>query len=1036
MKHCLPPQKKFSFFKLSTRLLFLSFLFFTHISFCQQPITGRVSRNDTALAGVTVQIKGSKTATQTDQSGNFSISANTNSTLIFSSIGYATQEVPVNNQSVINVQLQATTAEINDVVVIGYQTVRKRDLTGATSVINTENSNKIIANSVAEQLQGQTPGVTVRTSGAPGENPAIEIRGVASFTTADPLYVIDGMIADANSTINTDDIASIQVLKDASAAAIYGSRAANGVIIITTKKGKSGPSVLSFSAKYGIQQIPKKWDVMNASQYLQTVKTQFENSNAQLPAGIQAQLNNPTIDNYWQDAIYRTGNTQDYNIGISGGSQNGNYLISGSYFKNQGDLIANNFERASLRINTEAKKGRLTVGENILLSNSDGSNPGGGINAFYEAPLSPPVIAVKNDSYIDPVTNPQGWGFGTNDIPVYTNNYIAVAALDHIHYNYAKIVGNGYADFKITNWLSYRFNAGVEASFDYSKELRDTGIWRYANQLPSTSVSDDRETFSNFLLEHTLNFNKTFGDHNINGVVGYSYQQEKREYTSASRLNLNTLNGTTFSTISSALGVPSSGGGVSILYRLQGYLGRINYTYKDKYLLTASGRIDQDSRFGPNYRTGDFYSIAGSWRISKEPFFNSSLINDLKLRASYGQLGISSSLQDLGGSWPILGYINNNQRAIYGVNQSPVIGESQATINNPDLRWEQRNETNIGLDASLLNNRISVTADVYNNESKGVLVNVPVAYYLGADIHDYIATSLANAASIRNKGIELTVTYKDYKHPFNWDISVNGTTISNKVISVGNQGSGINYIEGTDFIRSQVGHPMAAWFMLKTNSIFQTQDQIDNYVNKDGVKIQPNAKPGDIKYIDLNGDGTINNDDRQFVGSPWPKFQGGLQFNATYKQFSLNVQFIGVFRYKVYDDIRRILDSYAQLTNFRKDVNPWTSTNTNTSDPRLGLVTDPGINDNNRTESDRWLENASYLRLRNVELAYLLPKTFINHVGFNNASIFVSGQNLFTITKYKGLDPDVVGAGITQRGLDNGNWPSSRVISFGISCEF
>lgn len=1036
MKNEFPSTKSVLFSKVSKLCFFFCVVFYSQTSVAQQTITGKVSAGDSTLSGVTVQVKGSTTATQTDQNGNFSITANANSTLIFSSVGYADKQVAVNNRSVIDVQLQAVAKEMSAVVVIGYQTVLKKDLTGATSVINTENSSKVTGNSVVEQLQGLTPGVTVRTGGAPGENAAIEIRGVASFTDANPLYVIDGMIADANATVNPDDIATIQVLKDASAAAIYGSRAANGVIIITTKKGKSGPSIVHFSAKYGIQQIPKKLDVMNAAQYLQTLKTQFSNSNAQLPSGISDQLANRTVNNDWQNAIFRTGNTQDYNLGISGGSQNGNYLISASYFKNKGDLVSNDFERASLRINTEAKKGRLTVGENLLLSNSDGNYPGGGVNAFYEAALSPPVIPVQDKSYIDPVTNPSGWGFGTNAIPVYSANYLAVAALDKVHYNYAKAVGNAYVDFKIADWLSYRFNAGLEASFDYTNELRDTGIWRYANQMPSTSISNDRETFTNFLIEHTLNFNKSFGDNSINGVVGYSYQQEKRTYTSGSRLNLNTINGTTYTTISSALGVPSSGGGVSAFYRLQGYLGRINYAYKDKYLLTASGRIDQDSRFGPNYRTGNFYSIAGSWRISNESFFKSALINDLKLRGSYGQLGISSSLQELGGSWPIYGYINNNQRAVFGISQTPVIGESQATINNPDLRWEERNETDIGVDASLLNNRISITADVYNNVSKGVLVNVPIAFYLGADIGDYTATSLANAASIRNKGIELSITYRDHRHPVEWDISVNGTTISNEVISVGNQGSGINYIEGTDFIRSQVGHPMAAWFMLKTDGIFQTQQEIDNYVDKQGDKIQPNAKPGDIKYIDLNGDGTINNDDRQFVGSPWPKFQGGLQFNATYKRFSLNLQLVGVFGYKIYNDIGRNLDSYAQLGNFRKDVNPWTPTNTNTSDPRLGLVTDPGINDNNRAESDRWLENGSYLRVRNLQLSYLLPEGLMKRSGFKNSSIYVSGQNLFTITKYKGLDPDVEGAGINQRGLDNGNWPPARIISFGISADF
>ena len=1039
MNYCLPTWKKFLHFNYYITTKNFAVIIFTCCSFslfAQQTVSGNVSYHDTAISSVTVQVKGTKIATQTDQNGNFKINVLPNGTLVLSSVGYTSQEVSVNNQPVINVQLQPSTAEINDVVVIGYQTVRRKDLTGANSVVNVENSNKIIGNSVAEQLQGQTPGVTVRTGGAPGQDAQIEIRGVANFTNAQPLFVIDGMIADANSTVNTDDIASIQVLKDASAAAIYGSRAANGVIIITTKKGKSGPSKITFSAKYGIQQIPKKWDVMGAAQYLQTVKTQYSNSGAVLPSGIQDQLNNPTTNTDWQNAYDRTGYSQDYNLAISGGSDNGTYLISGSYYKNQGVLIANSFERVSLRVNTEAHKGRLTVGENMLLSNTDGTNPGGGVNAFYEGATAVPVIAVKGSNYIDPITNLQGFGFGTNNLSNYSTNYVAVAALDKQNYNFSKLIGNGYVDFKFTNWLSYRFNAGAEVSFDYHTEKRDSGIWRYADQLPSTSIYNDRETFTNFLVEHTLNFNKTFGEHAINGVVGYSYQQYKTEYTDASRLNLTTVGGNTYTTISSALGVPSADGGISEFYRLQGYLGRINYSYKDKYLFTTSGRIDQDSKFGANYRTGDFYSLAGAWRISKEGFFHSNIINDLKLRASYGQLGFSESLQDLAGSFPSLSYINANQRAVYGVNQTPVVGESEAILSNPNLRWEQRNETNIGADATILNNHIVITADIYSNISKGVLINVPLPFFLGSDNNDYNTFATENAASLKNRGIELSIMYKNYNRPFKWDISVNGTTIQNRVISVGNQGAGINYIESTDFIRSEVGHPMAAWYMLKTDGIFQTQQQIDSYVDKNGQKIQPDAKPGDIKYIDVNGDGQINNDDRSFVGSPWPKFQGGLQFNGTYKQFSINVQFVTVLGYKIYDDIKRVLDGYATLNNFRKDLSPWTPTNTNTSDSRLGLATDPGINDNNFPESERWLESGSYFRLRNVELSYIIPKGVLRGVGFTSTHVFVSAQNLFTITKYKGQDPDLGSSDINSRGFDAGNWPSSRIISFGVTGEF
>lgn len=1016
-------------------LLMISLLCIQAAVFAQSPVSGTVKSSEgEMLPGATVVVKGKQVSVSTNNEGKFTIQAAAGDVLVVSYIGYASKETPVTGAASYDITLQSTNIGMNEVVVIGYQTVRKKDLTGAIAPVNIKNSSSVTANSAVESLQGLVPGVTVRNSGAPGQNSVVEIRGVASFTNSTPLYVIDGMIADANSTINTNDIESMQVLKDASAAAIYGSRAANGVIIITTRKGRSGPAKVSFSAKYGVQEIPKRWDVMDAGQYLKTAQTQYANSGQTLPPGVAAQLANNTINTDWQDAIYRTGNTQDYNIGVSGGGSSGSYLISGSYFKNKGVLQANDFDRTSLRINTEAKKGRLTVGENMVLSYTSGRNPMGGINAFYEAPQMLPIIAVQSDMYKSIPNNPGGWGIGTTEIPTYANNYLAVAALDKGNFNYSKIVGNAYVDFKIADWLSYRLNGGLEASFDFAKEVRDTGIWRYANQPAATFVTEERSQFTNMLLEHTLNFNKTFSAHNINGVVGYSYQQVKREYTNGSRTGLQHIGGQTLSTITSGMGIASAGSGASAFYRIQGFLGRLNYSYNDKYLVTLSGRIDQDSRFGPDYRTGNFYAAAASWRISKEPFFHVNWVSDLKLRASYGELGISNVLQDLGGSWPTLGFLNRSPRAVYGVGQTPVAGGYQATINNPDLRWEKRKETNIGVDASLFNDRIAVTLEAYNNLSKDVLVNVPLGYYLGtAD-----SKIISNAASIRNRGIEFSVTYRHNEGPFKWDIGVNGTTIQNRVMAVGNQGAGVDYVDVPDitFVRSKIGHPMSAWYMLKAEGLFQSQDEINNYKNKNGTVIQPQAKPGDVKYLDNNGDGQINNDDRVLLGSPWPKFQGGAQFNASYKQFSLNLQVVGVFGYKVYNDIRRVLDGY-QTTNFRTDINPWTPTNTNTSDPRLGVeVGDAGISSNNYANSSRWLENGSYARIRNLELGYSLPEGLLKKANIANARVYVSGQNLLTITGYKGLDPDVTGSGVQLRGFDNGNWPASRIISFGVQCEF
>lgn len=1043
MKHCLPITKKLAHTvrdKLLRKTILKSIILIiccalaSAINAQQKKVWGRVisGTDNTPLVGASVQVKGTDIGTTTDESGNFSLNVPENAVLQFGHVGFTEQEVPVGTQASINVTLVNTAASMNEVVVIGYQTVRRRDVTGATAVVNAANANRVSAASVGESIQGLAPGVTVRSGGGPGQNSRIEIRGVASFRNSDPLYVIDGMIADANSTVNTNDVESIQILKDASAAAIYGSRAANGVIIITTRKGKSGPPRVTVSARYGIQQIPKKWDMMNNVEFANAQKTQYQNSNRTPPVSVTTAFD-PSINTDWQNAVLRTGNVQDYNVGISGGSSNSSYLISGSFYRNEGVLISNSFERASLRVNTEAKKGRFTIGENMVLSNTNGWNPGGGVNAFYEAPQMLPIIPVQSNAYKTIQYNPAGWGMGTNNAVTYASNYVAVSALDKRSYNYGKLVGNAYLDFKFTKWLNYRLNAGLEVSFDNNKEIRDTGIWRYANQPPQTSVSEDRQRFTNVLLEHTLNFNKSFGDHSINGVVGYSQQEVKREVNGSGRTGLQTLSGQTFTTIDASLGTPSTSGGTPEFYRIRGFLGRINYTYTDRYLLTLSGRIDQDSRFGQDYRTGYFPAGAIAWRISKEKFFKVDWISDLKIRASYGELGINTL-----GSWEYIGLLNSYPRAIYGVNQTPIVGQYQAQLTSPDLHWEKRIVKNIGFDAALFNNRLIVTAEVYNSLSKDVLLNNPLPAFLG----NAGGNPSVNAASIRNTGFELSATYRSSANAIKWDITANATTIKNRVVGLGNQAAGRNYLQ-TVLTRTQFGRSIGEWFVLRTNGLFQSQADVTSYKSKNGQIIQPNAKPGDIRYVDLNGDGQINNDDRDFYGSPWPTLQTGAQFNASYKQFSLNIQLVGVFGLKIYNDVRRVLDSY-QNTNFRKDINPWTPTNTNTGDPRLAVQeNDPGVSDNNRSETDRWIENGSYVRLRNVELGYTFPNSLVNRVGFNTARIYVSGQNLLTLTKYTGPDPDIIGSTdinpqtrILDRGVDAGNWPASRIISVGIQCEF
>ncbi|WP_374166905.1 SusC/RagA family TonB-linked outer membrane protein [Arcticibacter sp. MXS-1] len=854
-------------------------------------------------------------------------------------------------------------------------------------------------------------------------------QGVASFLNTDPLYVIDGMIADANVTINNNDIESIQVLKDASAAAIYGARAANGVVIITTKQGREGPARVGWSARYGTQTAYKRWDLMNSTEFAATFRTMYQNSGRPVPASAAEATFNPAINTDWQDEVLRTGSNQDYNLTISGGSKTGTYLISGSYFDNKGYTEGNNFNRASLRINTKSQKGIVTFGENLLITNSNINEPGNNdFNPFYDMPQLLPVIPVRGPEYVSSA-NPGGYGVGTDAAPTFGLNPVAVRELSTLQNNYARIVGNAYVDVKLTNWLNYRFNAGLEASFDLMKNVRKVGVFRYRPSIYPSSVNEERARYTNLLLEHTLNFNKTFNDvHSLNGVVGFTQQQVKRETTAGGRTNLIQYAGNYFTTVGSATGTMVSNGGVPDDYRIQGFLGRVNYSYGDKYLLTLTGRVDRDSRFGKNNRTGFFPSVAAGWRISKEEFFKADWVSDLKLNASYGKLGIV--VTNLG-SWPYSSFINNNPRAVFGVDQGQYVGAYQAQLANPDIKWEERVQQNIGIDAGFLSNRITAEFNIYNSLSKDALLNLDVPGYLG----NLRGNPYVNTASLRNRGIELAVTYRSTPNKdFKWDVTGNITTIKNKVEEISGE-KGVNFISSGN-TRSQVGRPVGEWYVIRSAGLFQSAEEVQNYKNSEGTVIQPYSKPGDIKYIDQNDDGQINANDRVFAGSPWPSLQAGAQFNASYRDFSLNLQFVGVFGYKIYNDVRRVMDSY-QNTNFRRDISPWSESNRGTSDPRLGYQEgDLGIDYNNRSDTDRWLENGSYVRLRNVEIGYSLPKAALSRVKINNARVFLSAQNLFTITGYSGLDPDVTGANIQERGVDNGHWPAARIFSIGFTGEF
>ncbi|QEK50708.1 TonB-dependent receptor [Pedobacter aquae] len=1022
-----------------------------HPSFATSRISNKVTIQNTnvkgkivdkaglPLPGVSVKIKNTNVGAVSDVNGNYSINIpDNNAVLVFSYLGFLSQEIAVNGRVNINITLEEDVKALQEVVVIGYQTIRKRDVTGASTSIDTDNTEKLVARSVPEALQGLSPGVAVRNGGAPGQEAVVNIRGLATFGNANPLYVIDGMFADPNTTVNPNDIADIQILKDASAAAIYGSRAGNGVIIITTKKGKEGTPKISVSSRYSISQIPKKYDMMNGAEYAATNARAYTNSGIPLQPGVANY--NGSIDTDWANELLQTGAVQDFNASISGGSATSSYLISAGYFKDEGTLIARDFDRKSLRINTESTKGKFKFGENFALSTSNLNAPfQGGFaegNPWYDMWSSVPLIPVRSNSLIS-ANNPGGWGYGDNgNINTFSRNQVAIANITSVNSNFVKLLGNAFLEYKILDGLSYKFNAGLETSFDKSKAVRRDGSW-YQNQSPDFSrLTDNRSQFLSYLFEHTLNFNYNIKKHRFNGVVGYTEQTTQIDNTLGSGLRLSQFGGNYFTTLNSTSGIPgdrtSSGGLTKFL--LNSVLGRLNYNYDDRYLATFTFRADKDSRFSEKFRTGYFPSVALAWRLSQEDFFKVDWISDLKLRGSYGVLGVNTL-----GAYQFTGFLNQAPSVVFGPNQQVFPGATQARLVFEDLRWEEKETTNLGIDAALFDNRFRVAIDAFRSVSRDVLVGQPLPQYLG----NLQGDPIVNIGSIENKGLEFELGYRPKLiGAFKWDVAANLSFIRNKVLELGNLGIDLAtglpraYIP-SGVTRTQVGRSIGEYYVLKTDGIFQNQAEIDAHRAQRAY-----AKPGDIRYVNAVDGGTnddINEFDRVFAGSPFPKFTTGLQFNSAYKNFSLSMQFYGAFGHKLYNDVLRDLDSYGN-SNYRRDINPWTPSNTNTSFPRLGYQfapNDRGINENARADSDRWIEDGSFLRLRNIELGYNIPTKFLEKAKIGNARVYLSGQNLFTITNYQGLDPDVVGADVNlQPGVDNGNYPSSRILSFGLSVGF
>jgi len=999
----------------NTKCLLLLVALCTQQAFSQSTIqvSGVVTGSDGApVSFASVIAKNTSNSVTADENGNYSIGTTSDAVLVISAIGFQTQEVAVNNQTTINVLLADEAAQIDEVIVVGYGTQRKKDLTSAISVVDASQIQKRQVTTVAEGLQGLATGVTVRGGGQPGSEAKIEIRGLKNLQSSNPLYVIDGNISTANRDFNPNDIESIQILKDAAAAAIYGSRAANGVIIITTKKGKNGPLKIEASSKMSITNLPT-YDLVGKDEFIAITNQAYDN------AGVPRQNFNMNVNTDWQKEVFRTGMIQDENVSFAGGGENSTFFMSANYFGNKGTVIDTDFDRISFRVNTSGKKGIFSVGENLALSNSKANETGGPEamrgNPFIDAIRMYPTIPVYDDR------NPGGFGYGEQGVAnTFAANPVAIANLIDQRVENFRIRGNVWAELQPWEFLKYRFNFGYEASFDNYKYLRKAGSWTLNQPLDPSITEQNRGRWESKLLEHTLTFSKEFGKHSITALAGTTYQDFTFGQISGNKRNLliNPSNGSYFDVLDQGDNPVVRG------YRtesaLLSYLGRLEYNYDNKYLLNAVLRRDGSSKFSDANKWSTFPSVSAAWRISNESFFKVDQINDLKLRVSYGELGSGNI-----GDYESRAFINTMGAAVFGDNQALQASATQIRLANERLKWETLKQTNIGFDLAMFNNRFSVTAEYFVARTEDVLFGFPILMATGNDG----GNPISNAATVENKGFEISLGWNDkIGDDFNWNANVNLTTLNNKLVTLGNGQN--EFYSGNTVTRE--GQAVGMWYVLQTDGIFQNQAEIDAHVNSQGQVIQGQSSPGDIRYKDINDDGQITNEDKVVDGSPWPKFEMGFNAGFDYKGFDFSMNWIGSFGATVYNGYSSIVDVLNGDHNYAAGTQPWTPENPSTTTPRAFY----GTSLTNRGDTDRFLESGSFARLKYIGAGYSFPKEWVSQIGFDRARISVSAQNVLTITKYGGLDPEFVNNNIFERGVDFGAFPNVRTFTIGVEFGF
>ncbi len=982
-------------------------------------VTGTVTDvSGEPIIGANIRIKGTTTGTITDIDGNFSIEAEPQSVIEVSYIGYLTQETVINNQKSIRFLLKEDTKTLDEVVVIGYGVQKKADLTGSVANINTEKLNTQSNANIGQALQDKIAGVDiVSQGGAPGSGTRIMVRGIGTLNNASPLYIVDGMYMNSIDHINPNDIASIDVLKDASSAAIYGSRAANGVIIVTTKEGSNteGKPIIDLSVNLGISTASKFLDMLDAKGWAE-VTTIARQAIGKPALDMATDLANKP-DNDWQDIMFRPALMQNYNLSVKGGGKYSTYYTGLGYFNQDGIVKGTNYQRYNIQSKNDYKRGIFSAGTNLIISFSH-DKPlhqelrGGMIGTILQ---SVPTLEKYDD------TREGGYG-GTYGDVVNIPHPLAIIddnIMDRYNEN-VKIFANLYAQIELFKGLKYKLNLTPDFSFErYKNYLNKYDFGLATNSI--TQLTERQRRRRNILVENLLTFDRTFGEHKISALAGYTYQDSRfrhiQAYGEGLPQGLEEIDAATTN---------RSNEGNSWRSVLTSILGRVFYSYQNKYLFTATIRRDGSSKFGKNNRYGYFPSFSLGWNVAEEKFMeNVHWLDQLKLRGGYGVLG-NQEIDNYQYSSTITTGINYPDG-----NGGLLQGAFPKNFANPDIKWEETAMTNVGIDFMAFNNRLSLTADYYVKNTKDILLTVPIPISSGG-----ANDPIRNAGKIRNNGFEFNLGWMDQPNPdISYGINLIGSFNKNKVIAMGSESGSIKGGSTNQNIttsETKAGYPIGGYWLISTAGYFNSQEEVDAYA-KDGKKIQPAAEPGDIKFVDANNDGVINDDDRVFQGSPFPDFTFALNGNMRYKNFDLSIGLQGVLGNKIYNATRQTLEDVTKGSNFLAScLDYWTPENKNASHPRL-TWDDP--NRNTRAESDRYLENGSYLRLRSVQLGYTFPQTWFKGA-IQHARVYINAENLFTITSYSGYSPDVNADNANYRGFDNFIYPTNRTFMLGLNVTF